>query len=70
MTPRNIPHQLRNSDNIANHYLIMFSLSGFEEFLKATSVPAPDDAGAPTERRAIAALNVFELAAEYRIQFD
>jgi len=67
--PRNIPHQLRNSGNVANHYLIMFSPSGFEEFLKATSVPAPDNAVAPTEPPAAAVQNVFELASEYGIQF-
>ena len=26
------PHQLRNSGNVENHYLLMFSPSGFEEF--------------------------------------
>ena len=69
IAPRNIPHQLRNSGSVANHYLIMFSPSGFEEFLKATSVPAPDDAVAPTEPPAVAVRNVFELAADYGIQF-
>jgi mannose-6-phosphate isomerase-like protein (cupin superfamily) len=69
MAPRNIPHQLRNSGNVANHYLIMFSPAGFEEFLKATSVPAPDNAVAPTEPPAVAVRNVFELAASYGIQF-
>jgi hypothetical protein len=47
----------------------MFSPSGFEEFLKATSVPAPDDAVAPTEPPPVAVRNVFELAADYGIQF-
>ena len=69
IAPRNIPHQLRNSGNVANHYLIMFSPSGFEEFLKATSVSAPDDAVAPTEPPEVAVRNVFELAAHYGIQF-
>jgi len=69
IAPRNIPHQLRNSGNVPNHYLIMFSPAGFEEFLKATSVPAPDNALAPTEPPTIAVQNVFELAAEYGIQF-
>jgi len=69
MAPRNIPHQLRNSGSVANHYLIMFSPSGFEEFLKATSVPAPDDAAAPTEPPPVAVCNVFELAADYGIHF-
>lgn len=45
IAPRDIPHQLRNSGNAANHYLIMFSPGGFEGFLKATSVPAPDKCG-------------------------
>ena len=70
IAPRNIPHQLRNSGNVANHYLIMFSPSGFEGFLRATSVPAPDDAVAPTEPPAVAVRNVFELATDYGIQFD
>jgi quercetin dioxygenase-like cupin family protein len=49
MAPRDIPHQLRNAGDAQNHYLIMLSPSGFEEFLKATAVPAPDNAVAPTE---------------------
>ena len=69
MAPRNTPHQLRNPGNVANHYLIMFSPAGFEEFLKATSVPAPDNAVAPTEPPAVAVRNVFELAATYGIHF-
>ena len=69
IAPRNIPHQLRNSGNVANHYLIMFSPSGFEEFLKATSVPAPDNAVAPTEPPTLAVQNVFDLASDYGIQF-
>lgn len=32
MAPRDIPHKLRNSGNTENHYLIMFSPSGFEGF--------------------------------------
>ena len=69
IAPRNIPHELRNSGNVANHYLIMFSPAGFEEFLKATSVPAAEDAVAPTKPPAVAVQNVFELAASYGIQF-
>jgi quercetin dioxygenase-like cupin family protein len=69
IAPRNIPHQLRNSGSVPNHYLIMFSPAGFEEFLKATSVPAPDNAVAPTEPPAIAVQNVFELASDYGIRF-
>src|SRR6516165_628298 len=69
MAPRDIPHQLRNSGDVENHYLIMFSPSGFEGFLKATAVPAPDNAVAPTEPPAVAVRNVHELAADYGIQF-
>jgi mannose-6-phosphate isomerase-like protein (cupin superfamily) len=47
IAPRDIPHQLRNSGKAENHYLIMFSPSGFEKFLKVTAVPAPDNAAAP-----------------------
>jgi quercetin dioxygenase-like cupin family protein len=70
IAPRNIPHQLRNSGNVPNHYLIMFSPAGFEEFLQATSVPAPDNAVAPAEPPTTAVQNVFELASEYGIQFS
>jgi len=69
IAPRNIPHQLRNSGKVTNHYLIMFSPSGFEGFLRATSVPAPDNAVAPTKPPAIAVQNVFELSSDYGIEF-
>jgi quercetin dioxygenase-like cupin family protein len=62
-------HQLRNSGDAENHYLIMFSPSGFEGFLKATAVPAPDNAVAPTKPPAVAVRNVHELAADYGILF-
>jgi quercetin dioxygenase-like cupin family protein len=35
MAPRDIPHQLRNSGNVANHYLLVFSPSGIEDFFEA-----------------------------------
>jgi quercetin dioxygenase-like cupin family protein len=76
MAPRDIPHQLRNSGNTENHYLLIFSPAGFEEFLKVTAVPAPDNAVAPTERQlraddpSIAIRSVHQLAADYGIQFD
>jgi quercetin dioxygenase-like cupin family protein len=69
MAPRDIPHQLRNPGDIANHYLIVFSPSGFEEFLKVTAVPAPVDAAAPTAPPAVAVRNVHELAAQFGIRF-
>jgi quercetin dioxygenase-like cupin family protein len=69
IAPRDIPHQLRNSGDAENHYLLVFSPSGFEEFLKATAVPAPDNAVAPTEPPAVAVRNVLELAADYGIRF-
>ncbi len=67
--PRDIPHQLRNSGNSTNHYLLIFSPSGFEEFVMATAVPAPDNAIAPTEPPAVAVQNVRELVTEYGILF-
>ena len=70
MAPRGIPHQLRNSGNVENHYLLVFSPAGFEEFVRMTALPAPDDTTAPTEPPAAAVRNVHELAAEYGIQFD
>jgi quercetin dioxygenase-like cupin family protein len=69
LAPRDIPHQLRNSGNLTNHYLLVFSPSGFEEFIMATAVPAPDNAVAPTEPPAVAVQNVLKLAADYGILF-
>src|SRR5499426_3304252 len=69
VAPRDIPHQLRNPGVGENHYLLVFWPSGFEGFLKATAVPAPDNAVAPTKPPAIAVRNVHELAAHYGIQF-
>ena len=76
MAPRDIPHELRNSGNTANHYLLVFSPPGFEEFVMATALPAPDNVVAPTERQlqvedhAIAIQNVHKLAADYGILFS
>jgi len=47
----------------------MFSPSGFEGFLEATTVPAPDNAVAPTKPPAVAVRNVQELATDYGILF-
>jgi len=69
IAPRDIPHQIRNSGSTENHYLLIFSPSGFEEFIMATGVPAPDNADAPTEPPAVAVRNVHELAASYGILF-
>src|SRR5215469_4789150 len=67
VAPRGIHHQLRNSGDVENHYLLIFWPSGFEGFLEATAVPAPDNAVAPTEPPAAAIRNVHELAGEYGI---
>jgi len=69
LAPRDIPHELRNSGKAENHYLLVFSPSGFEEFMMATAVPAPDQAVAPTEAPAATVRNVLELAASYGILF-
>jgi mannose-6-phosphate isomerase-like protein (cupin superfamily) len=69
LAPRDISHELRNSGNTTNHYLLVFSPSGFEEFIMAAAVPAPDNAVAPTEPPAVAVQNVHELAAGYGIIF-
>ena len=69
LAPRDIPHELRNSGNTTNHYLLVFSPSGFEEFIVATAVPAPDNAVAPTEPPAVAVQNVHKLATDYGILF-
>ena len=75
MAPRDIPHQIRNSGDTENHYLLIFSPSGLDEFLMATALPAPENAPAPTERQlqagdpSIAIQNVHKLATEYGIVF-
>jgi quercetin dioxygenase-like cupin family protein len=69
LAPRDLPHELRNSGNTTNHYLLVFSPSGFEEFMMATAVPAPDNAVAPTKPPAVAVRNVHELAANFGILF-
>jgi mannose-6-phosphate isomerase-like protein (cupin superfamily) len=66
---RDIPHELRNSGNTTNYFLLVFSPSGFEEFIMATAVPAPDNAVAPTEPPALAVENVHKLAIDYGIVF-
>src|SRR5215467_8335265 len=69
LAPRDISHELRNSGSVENHYLLVFSPSGFEEFIMATAIPAPDNAVAPTKPLAVAVRNVHELAADYGILF-
>jgi oxalate decarboxylase/phosphoglucose isomerase-like protein (cupin superfamily) len=75
MAPRNIPHQLRNPGCAENHFLLIFSPSGFEQFVMATAIPAPDNATAPTERQlqtgdsSVAVQNVHKLATEYGLLF-
>lgn len=74
MAPRNIPHEIRNSGDVENHYLLVFSPSGFEEFIMAAALPAPDNSSAPTLRQlqaasedpSIAVENIHKLAAQYR----
>ena len=69
IAPRNIPHQLRNSGNVENHYLLVFSPSGFDEFLRATAVYAPEQAVTSTESHPVAAADVRDVAAAYGIRF-
>ena len=75
IAPRNIPHELRNSGATTNHYVLVFSPSGFENFVMATAIPAPVNAVAPTapqlqgEELSAAIENVHRLAAEYGILF-
>lgn len=69
LAPRNIPHQLRNSGSMENHFLVLFSPSGFEEFVMATALPAPENAVAPTEPPTVAVQNVHKLATDYGILF-
>src|ERR1700746_417090 len=42
---RNIPHQIQNTGREENRYLLVFSPTGFENFIDATAVEAPE--GAP-----------------------
>ena len=68
MAPRDIPHQLRNPGNTENHYLLMFSPPGFDEFLRVTAA-APGNAAFPAEFIPVAVHNVREVAADYGIFF-
>jgi len=69
LAPRNIPHQLKNTGIAENRYLLVFSPAGFENFIDATAVTAPDGAPAPTQPTPVAVQNVMEMAAGYGIQF-
>jgi quercetin dioxygenase-like cupin family protein len=69
IAPREIPHELRNSGNVENHYLLVFSPAGFEEFLEITAVPAAAHAAAPTEPHLTPIRNVHALAGDYGIEF-
>jgi quercetin dioxygenase-like cupin family protein len=69
LAPRNIPHQLKNTGTAENRYLLVFSPAGFENFIDATAVAAPEGAPAPTEPPRVAVQNVMELAASYGIRF-
>jgi mannose-6-phosphate isomerase-like protein (cupin superfamily) len=69
LAPRGIPHKLRNSGKTTNEYLLVFSPSGFEEFIMATAIPAPENAVAPTEPPAVGVENVHKLAASFGILF-
>jgi hypothetical protein len=69
MAPRNIPHQLRNPGNVENHYLLMFSPPGFDEFLRVTAVPMPENTVDAAESIPVAVRNVREVAADYGIFF-
>jgi quercetin dioxygenase-like cupin family protein len=69
LAPRNIPHQIKNTGTGENRYLLVFSPAGFENFIDATAVTAPEGAPAPTEPPPVAVQNVMELAATYGIHF-
>jgi uncharacterized cupin superfamily protein len=70
IAPRGVSHELRNAGDADNHYLNVFSPSGFEGFLNAISVPALDGAVAPLEPPSLAVQNVSELLSEYGIHFS
>jgi len=69
MAPRDIPHRLRNPGNVENHYLLIFSPPGFDEFLRVTAVFAPDSTASEAESISVAVRNVREVAADYGIFF-
>jgi mannose-6-phosphate isomerase-like protein (cupin superfamily) len=69
IAPRDIPHRLRNPGTVENHYVLMFSPPGFDEFLRVTSVPGPHNAAVPAEHIPVAVRNVREVAADYGIFF-
>jgi hypothetical protein len=47
----------------------MFSPPGFDEFLRVTAAPAPNNAAVPAESIPVAVRNVCEVAADYGIFF-
>jgi glyoxylate utilization-related uncharacterized protein len=57
IAPRDIPHQLRNPGNVENHYLLIFSPSGFEEFLRVAAVPTPHNVAVPAQHIPVAVRN-------------
>jgi len=69
MAPRDIPHRLRNPGNVENHYLLIFSPPGFDEFLRVTAVFAPDSTASEAESISVAVRNVREVAADNGIFF-
>ena len=69
LAPRDIPQEIRNSGSATNHYLLVFSPSGFEDFIMATAVPALENAVAPTEPPAVAVQTVHKLAVDFGILF-
>ena len=70
IAPRGVSHELRSAGDADNHYLNVFSPSGFEGFLNAISVPALDGAVAPLEPPSLPVQNVSELLSEYGIHFS
>jgi hypothetical protein len=60
---------LRNPANVENYYLLIFSPPGFDEFLRVTAVPMPENAVDAVELIPVAVRNVREVAADYGIFF-
>src|SRR5262249_10113461 len=70
MAPRDIPHQLRNSGDVENHYLLVFSPAGLEECSRVTPAPPPDNAPHTTNPPATPVQTAQNLATNFEILFD
>jgi mannose-6-phosphate isomerase-like protein (cupin superfamily) len=66
--PRNIPHRLRNTGNVAAHALLINTPGTFDEFVRKAGVPASSDGSRPGLPDAEQIHKLFALAAEFGVR--